>query len=303
MNDKEEKKSKFFEHLLKGLSVNFDPEKMSFSVDLGLNKKEDKKKEKKVDNKRPPSFEEEITVTEDIQDEKGHGILQKHTEKPPTFSDRDKGPEEIEFIGADLDDLDHETDPVRIKIHLKAYIKMTLHALKYANENIPQPDWVEVIGLLTGRIESRDTPLTRLVITDAYPIGHGTNVNAWIRDPQSHVKVYNKLKDGMILGWYHSHPGYSPFMSDTDYATQLRYQKLSKRDSVHEAPVAIVIDHTEISRSSYGMKAFRLKKDYRTWEEPKYEVLNCPLGTLPELLQVLLPLTEGKGIFLEYDHE
>jgi len=42
----------------------------------------------------------------------------------------------------------------------------------------------------------------------------------------------------------------------------------------------------------------------KTWEEPQYMVLNCPLGSLPELINTLLPLTEEKGrMFLEYDHE
>jgi proteasome lid subunit RPN8/RPN11 len=204
-----------------------------------------------------------------------------------------------------FDDLDPESDPIRVKVHLKAYIRLTLHALKYANQKIPQPNWVEVIGLLTGHIEKQDTPLACLVITDAFPIGHGTNVNTQIEDPQSMVRVFqeSKKKNEIILGWYHSHPSYGVFMSKTDYYTQVRYQRLSASESHFVAPIALVIDPLRISTKSHGFKIFRLKNDLKTWEEPRFQVLNCPLEGLPELINTLLPLTEGKTMFLEYDYE
>ncbi|MFW9855261.1 MAG: Mov34/MPN/PAD-1 family protein [Candidatus Thorarchaeota archaeon] len=209
-------------------------------------------------------------------------------------------------VVTDLDaDLGELHEPPRVKLNLKAYLKLALHALKYANDSLPRSEWVEVIGLLTGHVEHPNTPLTCLVITDAYPIGHGTNVNAQIQDPQSMVKVYeDAVKEGhRILGWYHSHPSYSPFMSKTDFQTQVRYQRLGSQGSHLAAPIALVIDPTEISSSSYGFKIFRLRKDLRTWEEPSFRVLNCPLESLPQMIQTLLPLAEGKTMFLEYDHE
>jgi proteasome lid subunit RPN8/RPN11 len=222
---------------------------------------------------------------------------------PVTLGEFKKSPNNQE---TDLDtDLGELHEPPRVKIKLKAYLKLALHALKYANEALPRSEWVEVIGLLTGHIEHPNTPLTSLVITDAYPIGHGTNVNAQIQDPQSMVRVYeNAVKDGhRILGWYHSHPSYSPFMSQTDFQTQVRYQRLGTQGSQLSAPIALVIDPTEISSTSYGFKIFRLQKDLRTWEEPTFRVLNCPLESLPQMIQTLLPLAEGKTMFLEYDHD
>jgi proteasome lid subunit RPN8/RPN11 len=214
--------------------------------------------------------------------------------------------QDVEFV--DLDDLDTESEPSRVKIQLKAYIKLALHALKYANPKVPQNKWIEVIGLLTGHIENKDTPLACLIVEDAYPIGHGTDVNAQIQDPQSMVRVYNELKlkakNRIILGWYHSHPSYGAFMSQTDYQTQVRYQRLGTKDSQITAPIALVIDPSRISTRSYGFKIFRLKDDLRTWEEPVYQVLNCPLESLPEMIDTLLPLAEESGrMFLEYDYE
>lgn len=192
--------------------------------------------------------------------------------------------------------------PLRVKISFKAYIKIALHALKYAHPDKPPQGWVEVIGLMTGFIENPDNPeLTCLNIQDAHPIGHGDAVTAQIQDPNSVVKVFQeKEKSHSIIGWYHSHPSYSPFMSNTDFGTQLRYQKLAKAP-YYQQPVALVIDPTEISDSSFGFKIFRLKEDFKTWDEPKFNVTDTPVKTMPEMLKTLLPLTVGRAVFLEYE--
>ncbi|MCK4847824.1 MAG: hypothetical protein KAT16_02240 [Candidatus Heimdallarchaeota archaeon] len=237
---------------------------------------------------------------------------------PPTMSSEEEKKEDpiiklksetdldtVDLKVEDLSELSLDSNHTRVKIHLKAYIRMALHALKYAHPKIPQSKWVEVIGLLTGQIENADTPLACLVITDAFPIGHGTDISAQIHNPQSMVRVYKESikRNQRILGWYHSHPSYGcDFMSDTDYQTQVRYQRLGS-GSPDTAPVALVIDPTRISNQSHGFKIFRLKSDLKTWEEPKFEVLNCPLETLPDLISTLLPLSEGKAMFLEYDHD
>ncbi len=301
----EEKKAlkNIFELLLRDLSLTFDPETFSFTFKVP------------TFNYQPNTDFESLTSKE-IQIVPSHLITSRLDKKSsPKSESIEKGEhqkqnilEDLESVDLSLNDLNPESDTSRVKIHLKAYIKLALHALKYANPDVPQRDWIEVIGLLTGHIESNDTPLACLVIEDAFPIGHGTNVNTQIHDPQSMVRVYNEIKshnkNQIILGWYHSHPSYGAFMSQTDYETQVRYQRLGARNSQITAPIALVIDPTKISNSSYGFKIFRLKEDMKTWEEPHYRVLNCPLESLPEIINTLLPLTEEKGrMFLEYDHE
>ncbi|MFX1284869.1 MAG: hypothetical protein ACFFB5_14505 [Promethearchaeota archaeon] len=290
-----------FEILLRDLALTFDPETFSFTLkfpafnyqpNTGFETLRDKKIKIKPSDLISLRLDENIIPKSELtQREEQNGIL-----------------EDLESVDLSLNDLNPESEPSRVKIHLKAYIKLALHALKYANPDVPQRDWIEVIGLLTGHIESNDTPLACLVIEDAFPIGHGTNVNTQIHDPQSMVRVYNEIKshnkNQIILGWYHSHPSYGAFMSQTDYKTQVRYQRLGARNSQITAPIALVIDPTKISSSSYGFKIFRLKEDMKTWEEPHYRVLNCPLESLPEMINTLLPLTREKGrMFLEYDHE
>ncbi|MFX1505096.1 MAG: hypothetical protein ACFFDC_03180 [Promethearchaeota archaeon] len=298
----EEKKDlqNIFELLLRDLALTFDPDTFSFTLKIPAFKYQ-----ANADFKSLPDKEIQINPTYLISDSDERIIP-----KSDFIEDKEqnKALDDLKSAELNLNDLNPESEPSRVKIHLKAYIKLALHALKYANPSVPQNNWIEVIGLLTGHIESNDTPLACLVIKDAFPIGHGTNVNAQINDPQSMVRVYNEIKshnkNQLILGWYHSHPSYGAFMSQTDYETQVRYQRLGARNSQITAPIALVIDPTKISSSSYGFKIFRLKEDMKTWEEPQYMVLNCPLGSLPELINTLLPLTEEKGrMFLEYDHE
>ena len=289
-----------FELLLRDLALTFDPETFSFTLKFPAFKYQ-------------PEADFESFTDKEIQINPSYLISSNSDENIPEADfikdrEQDKALEVLKSVELSMNDLNLESEPSRVKIHLKAYIKLALHALKYANPGVPQDNWIEVIGLLTGHIESKDTPLACLVIEDAFPIGHGTNVNTQINDPQSMVRVYNEIKshnkNQLILGWYHSHPSYGAFMSQTDYETQVRYQRLGAHDSQITAPIALVIDPTRISSGSYGFKIFRLKEDMKTWEEPQYMVLNCPLRSLPELINTLLPLTEEKGrMFLEYDHE
>ncbi len=294
MSKDKKQRSDPFEVFLRDLSLSFDPKK--FSITLSFPSLPFTMKGS-TDNDQYP-----ISHTISLSNEKYS--LAKSLDEDLNNHDRNlTSQDQNEYTGMNLDDLDTESEPVRVKIHLKAYIRMALHSLKYSNFKLNKKNWIEVIGLLTGYIENKDTPLSCMVVTDAFPIGHGTDVTAQIQDPQSMVRVYkNASKSGqVILGWYHSHPGYSPFMSNTDYRTQVRYQRLGSEGL--SAPFALVIDPTEISAQSYGFKIFRLKEDMKSWEHPRYEVLNCPLETLPGMMNALLPVAINGAMFLEYDHE
>ena len=129
-------------------------------------------------------------------------------------------------------------------ISVKAILKIASHALKYANSKIPKVDWVEVIGLLGGKLDKNDI----LHIEDAYPMGHGTAVYAEIKDYKNYVRAFKDIKKQKLFtcGWYHSHPTFGCFMSSEDMGTQERYQKLWDKS------VALVIDPNHIDGTSTG---------------------------------------------------
>ena len=56
----------------------------------------------------------------------------------------------------------------------------------------------------------------------------------------------------MVVGWYHSHPGYGPWLSGTDMNTQQSFEQLNPR------AVAVVIDPKQSVKGKVVIDAFRL---------------------------------------------
>jgi proteasome lid subunit RPN8/RPN11 len=189
----------------------------------------------------------------------------------------------------------------QIVITVKAVLKIASHALKYAHSNIPREDWVEVIGLLAGKY---DNAKGVLYIEDAYPMGHGTAVYAEInveRNRKSgHERAYEEIiKKGLfICGWYHSHPSYGCFMSREDLGTQARYQKL------WDKAIALVIDPYQINGLSLGFEIYRANFKSKKWFSVPFDIKGyLDVKMLPEILDFMNPIIEGRAAYLEYDEE
>jgi proteasome lid subunit RPN8/RPN11 len=111
----------------------------------------------------------------------------------------------------------------------------------------------EVGGVITGRKENGS-----VLITDAIPLSVGQRTTVEIT-PELFAEAYKEKQERRIedpiVGWYHSHPGYSCFMSDTDKSAHKRMLNLYK-DSI-----AFVIDpvmYVEGKPSSEFFKVFTL---------------------------------------------
>ena len=89
-----------------------------------------------------------------------------------------------------------------VLVSIKAVLKMSTHALKYANKNIPQEKWVEVIGLLAGKIKNKT-----LYIKNAFPLGHGNAIHVQMDEERNkrtgHIKAFeeSRKKKLFICGW------------------------------------------------------------------------------------------------------
>ncbi len=181
-----------------------------------------------------------------------------------------------------------------VYISVKAILKIASHALKYANSKIPQVNWVEVIGLLAGKLDKDDI----LHIEDAYPMGHGTAVYAEIKDYKNYVRAFRDIKKQQyfMCGWYHSHPTFGCFMSREDIGTQERYQKL------WDKAVALVIDPYLIDGSSAGFEIYRANLKTKTWYPLVYGIKgSLDIRMLPDILAFMNPIIQGKPVYLEYD--
>ena len=188
-------------------------------------------------------------------------------------------------------------DIEKLTVNVPSILKVASHALKYANKNIPKEQWVEVIGLLAGKVDKNGVTLN---VKDAYPMGHGSAIFAEIKDYDNYVRAFKDIKKRglFICGWYHSHPSYGTFMSDEDFGTQARYQKL------WDKAIALVIDPYEIDGTSFGFEIFRANLRNRKWFSIPYKIKGkLSPKTLPELLEFINPIIDGKAIYLEYDEK
>ncbi len=192
-------------------------------------------------------------------------------------------------------------DDKTITISVKAILKITSHALKYANPKIPKDKWVEVIGLLAGKQYDYGP---KLHIEDAYPIGHGNAIHVAMSEKRDvktgHLRAYEEIrkKKLFICGWYHSHPSYGTWMSDEDIGTQARYQKL------WDKAIALVVDPYQIDGTSLGFEIFRANLKTKKWYSIPFSVDgSLDVKLLPEILNFMNPIIEGKAAYLEYDED
>jgi proteasome lid subunit RPN8/RPN11 len=134
-----------------------------------------------------------------------------------------------------------------------AYKKFLKFVLRYANPYLPSSTWQETIGFLFGKFVDDGSTIS-VHVTDVLPMDSGSSVYVKIGDYSSiyDVLLEKSEKEEFIVGWIHSHPGLSIFLSGTDVSTQKLYQQMDPR------AIAIVVDHTTIKEKFPGLKAFRV---------------------------------------------
>jgi 26S proteasome regulatory subunit N11 len=75
-------------------------------------------------------------------------------------------------------------------------------------------------------------------------------------DPVFQTNMLDMLKQTgrpeMVVGWYHSHPGFGCWLSNVDVNTQQSFESLNSR------AVAVVVDPIQSVRGKVVIDAFRL---------------------------------------------
>lgn len=112
---------------------------------------------------------------------------------------------------------------------------------------------MEVMGLMLG--EFVDDYTVRVDDVFAMPQS-GTGVSVEAVDPVFQAKMLDMLKQTgrpeMVVGWYHSHPGFGCWLSGVDINTQQSFEALSDR------AVAVVVDPIQSVKGKVVIDAFRL---------------------------------------------
>ena len=112
---------------------------------------------------------------------------------------------------------------------------------------------MEVMGLMLGQFV--DDYTVKVVDVFAMPQS-GTGVSVEAVDPVFQTKMLEMLKqtgrEEMVVGWYHSHPGFGCWLSGVDINTQQAFEALNPR------LVSVVIDPVKSVKGKVVIDAFRL---------------------------------------------
>merc|ERR1712195_152248 len=123
-----------------------------------------------------------------------------------------------------------------------------LKMLKHGRAGVP----MEVMGLMLG--EFVDEYTVRVIDVFAMPQS-GTGVSVEAVDPVFQMKMLDMLKQTgrpeMVVGWYHSHPGFGCWLSGVDVNTQQSFEALNQR------AVAVVVDPIQSVKGKVVIDAFR----------------------------------------------
>jgi len=143
------------------------------------------------------------------------------------------------------------TDTPQVDTAEQIYISSLalLKMLKHGRAGVP----MEVMGLMLG--EFVDEYTVKVVDVFAMPQS-GTGVSVEAVDPVFQAKMLDMLKQTgrpeMVVGWYHSHPGFGCWLSGVDINTQQSFEALSER------AVAVVVDPVQSVKGKVVIDAFRL---------------------------------------------
>ena len=130
---------------------------------------------------------------------------------------------------------------------------------------------LEVMGLMLG--EFVDEYTVKVVDVFAMPQS-GTGVSVEAVDPVFQKTMLDMLtqtgRPEMVVGWYHSHPGFGCWLSGVDINTQQSFEQLTSR------AVAVVVDPIQSVKGKVVMDAFRLinPQTLQMGQEPRQTTSN-----------------------------
>lgn len=132
------------------------------------------------------------------------------------------------------------------KVHISSLALLKM--LKHGRAGVP----MEVMGLMVG--EFIDDYTVEVIDVFSMPQS-GTGVSVEAVDPVFQTKMIDMLKQTnrpeMVVGWYHSHPGFGCWLSGVDVNTAQSFEQLNQR------AVAVVVDPIQSVKGKVVIDAFR----------------------------------------------
>ncbi|KAL7074302.1 hypothetical protein ACQ4LE_006237 [Meloidogyne hapla] len=146
-----------------------------------------------------------------------------------------------------------------------------LKMLKHGRAGVP----MEVMGLMLGEFVDDYT----IDVIDVFAMPQsGTGVSVEAVDPVFQQKMLDMLKQTgrpeMVVGWYHSHPGFGCWLSSVDCHTQESFEMLSAR------AVAVVVDPVQSVKGKVIIDAFRTISEGTIISKLEPRQTTCNIGHL-----------------------
>lgn len=141
---------------------------------------------------------------------------------------------------------DYEMADTGERIHISSLAMLKM--LKHCKAGIP----FEVMGLMIGEVVDDYT----ITCEDVFSMPQAaTTISVESIDETYQQKFTEMLKqvgqNKHVVGWYHSHPNFRPFLSGTDIQTTKQFEQLQPRC------VGVVVDPINSTKASIDMDAFR----------------------------------------------
>lgn len=157
-----------------------------------------------------------------------------------------------------------------------ALIKM----LRHGRAGVP----MEVMGLMLGEFVDDYT----IKVVDVFSMPQsGNTVSVEAVDPVYQAEMLDMLKrtarPEMVVGWYHSHPGFGCWFSGTDINTQQSFEQLNSR------AVGVVVDPVQSVKGVVVIDCFRLINPHLLMlsQEPRQTTSNVGHLTKPAITALI----------------
>jgi proteasome lid subunit RPN8/RPN11 len=161
----------------------------------------------------------------------------------------------------------------KVIISKEAFRNMITHVLRFGNEELENS--VEVLGICLGK-KVENTNNVRVV--NAIPLFHGTKAEIGLSADEYKSIGIHKIEERYesqgisIVGWYHSHPGWGLYYSESDIKHHQFYQNGKK-----PLGFGIVFDYTLMNKEGeLGLEVYRLD-DYLDNFNTQYHVVEYEL--------------------------
>ncbi|MBD3350096.1 MAG: hypothetical protein GF364_01260 [Candidatus Lokiarchaeota archaeon] len=171
----------------------------------------------------------------------------------------------------------------KIYISKDAYRRMVLYGSRYANKYMNEKEYREVYGILIGYLDENDNTHVRTAIPILAGSGAGVKYESkhYAETAKIDEKIFEKreLKSGkdykeagneFLVGWWHTHPGFGFFFSETDVLTHLGWQQ------ANPFAIGIIYDFTHRSEIDPGIEVLRLA-DVSKYKMSQYVSLDFAL--------------------------